>query len=172
MAMVAIADIGMIFVRCRGGVSHHPDEHVEAADADAGARVLLRVIENFPAETSLGQRFGSIDAGCLMKPLSISLLLLAALSQPALAQNKPPAKRPDVCAPIGKTEDNKLVYSLQCDTMPTPVVAAKPPGSAAPVEAAPAEEKDEGGLFRNPFPSLIKPTNTQRMPGVGPSGGR
>lgn len=47
MAMIDIADIGMIFVRCRGGVSHHPDEHVELADADAGARVLLRVIENF-----------------------------------------------------------------------------------------------------------------------------
>jgi len=47
MAMIDIADIGMIFVRCRGGISHHPDEHVELADADAGARVLLRVIGNF-----------------------------------------------------------------------------------------------------------------------------
>jgi allantoate deiminase len=47
MAMVNIADVGMIFVRCRGGISHHPDEHVELADADAGARVLLRMIENF-----------------------------------------------------------------------------------------------------------------------------
>ncbi len=47
MAMIDIADIGMIFVRCRGGISHHPDEHVELSDADAGARVLLRVIENF-----------------------------------------------------------------------------------------------------------------------------
>jgi allantoate deiminase len=47
MAMIDIADIGMIFVRCRGGISHHPDEHVELADADVGARVLLRVIENF-----------------------------------------------------------------------------------------------------------------------------
>jgi allantoate deiminase len=47
MAMIDIADVGMIFVRCRGGVSHHPDEHVELADADAGARVLLRLVENF-----------------------------------------------------------------------------------------------------------------------------
>jgi allantoate deiminase len=47
MAMIDIADVGMIFVRCRGGISHHPSEHVELADADAGARVLLRVIENF-----------------------------------------------------------------------------------------------------------------------------
>jgi allantoate deiminase len=47
MAMIDIADVAMLFVRCRGGVSHHPDEHVELADADAGARVLLRLIENF-----------------------------------------------------------------------------------------------------------------------------
>jgi allantoate deiminase len=47
MAMVDIADVAMVFVRCSGGISHHPDEHVELADADAGARVLLRLIENF-----------------------------------------------------------------------------------------------------------------------------
>lgn len=47
MAIVDVADIGMIFVRCRGGISHHPNEHVEVADVDAGARVLLRFIENF-----------------------------------------------------------------------------------------------------------------------------
>jgi len=34
-------------VRCRGGISHHPDEHVENADVETGARVLLRLIENF-----------------------------------------------------------------------------------------------------------------------------
>jgi allantoate deiminase len=47
MAMIDISDVAMVFVRCRGGISHHPDEHVETADADAGARVLLRLIENF-----------------------------------------------------------------------------------------------------------------------------
>jgi allantoate deiminase len=47
MAMIDIADVAMLFVRCKGGISHHPDEHVEVADADAGARVLLRLIENF-----------------------------------------------------------------------------------------------------------------------------
>jgi allantoate deiminase len=47
MAMIDIADVAMLFVRCRGGISHHPDEHVDPADADAGARVLLRLIENF-----------------------------------------------------------------------------------------------------------------------------
>jgi len=31
-------------VRCRGGISHHPDEHVTDADAAAGVRVLLRTL--------------------------------------------------------------------------------------------------------------------------------
>jgi len=47
MAMIDVADVAMLFVRCRGGISHHPDEHVDPADVDAGARVLLRLIENF-----------------------------------------------------------------------------------------------------------------------------
>ena len=47
MAMIDVADVAMLFVRCRAGVSHHPDEHVDPADADVGARVLLRLIENF-----------------------------------------------------------------------------------------------------------------------------
>lgn len=52
MAMIDVADVGMLFVRCRGGISHHPDEHVETSDADAGARVLLRLIENFRPNTA------------------------------------------------------------------------------------------------------------------------
>jgi allantoate deiminase len=56
MAMIDLADVAMLFVRCRGGISHHPDEHVELADADAGARVLLRLIENFrPRSTAATQ---------------------------------------------------------------------------------------------------------------------
>jgi allantoate deiminase len=54
MAMVDIADVAMLFVRCRGGISHHPEEHVDAADADAGARVLLRLIENFKPRDAAG----------------------------------------------------------------------------------------------------------------------
>ena len=52
MAMIDIADVAMLFVRCRGGISHNPAEHVETADADAGARVLLRLVENFRPKVS------------------------------------------------------------------------------------------------------------------------
>src|ERR1700687_4242038 len=47
MAMIDVADVAMMFVRCRGGISHHPGEHVDLADVDAGARVLLRLGEKF-----------------------------------------------------------------------------------------------------------------------------
>jgi len=47
MAMIDITDVAMLFVRCRGGISHHPDEHADSADVETGARVLLRVIDNF-----------------------------------------------------------------------------------------------------------------------------
>ena len=47
MAMIAIADIGMLFVRCKGGISHNPAEAIAAADAETAARVFLRFIENF-----------------------------------------------------------------------------------------------------------------------------
>jgi allantoate deiminase len=47
MAIAGITDIGMIFVRCRGGVSHHPDEHVTLEDVTSGANLLLDVIEHF-----------------------------------------------------------------------------------------------------------------------------
>jgi allantoate deiminase len=47
MAMIDIADVAMLFVRCRDGISHHPDEHVDLGDVEAGARVLLRLIEDF-----------------------------------------------------------------------------------------------------------------------------
>ena len=51
MEMAAIAPIGMVFVRCRGGLSHHPDEHVSDADAEAGARVLHGLLPRFPEPT-------------------------------------------------------------------------------------------------------------------------
>jgi allantoate deiminase len=47
MALGAITDICMLFVRCKGGISHSPLESITQADAAAGARVLLDFIENF-----------------------------------------------------------------------------------------------------------------------------
>jgi allantoate deiminase len=47
MALGAITDICMLFVRCKGGISHNPLEAITEADAAAGAKVLLDFIEHF-----------------------------------------------------------------------------------------------------------------------------
>lgn len=48
-AMAEITDVGVIFVRCAGGISHSPDESITDADAKSGAHLLLRVVENIGA---------------------------------------------------------------------------------------------------------------------------
>jgi allantoate deiminase len=47
MAMQALCDICMLFVRCKGGISHNPAESITEEDAGAGARVLARFIDRF-----------------------------------------------------------------------------------------------------------------------------
>jgi allantoate deiminase len=49
MALRSLADIAMLFVRCKGGISHNPAEAISAEDAGAGARVLFHFIEKFNA---------------------------------------------------------------------------------------------------------------------------
>jgi allantoate deiminase len=47
MALGAIAEICMLFVRCKGGISHSPLESITREDADAGARVLFEFIQSY-----------------------------------------------------------------------------------------------------------------------------
>ena len=47
MALAAITDIGMLFVRCKGGISHNPLESITREDAAAGVTVLSDFIEHF-----------------------------------------------------------------------------------------------------------------------------
>ena len=49
--MARVCPVGMIFVPCRGGVSHRPDEYAEVADLAAGVRVLAQTL----ATLSLGE---------------------------------------------------------------------------------------------------------------------
>lgn len=46
MAMKVIAPTGMIFLRCAGGLSHHPEESVTLDDTAWGIEVLFRSISN------------------------------------------------------------------------------------------------------------------------------
>ncbi|MCJ2094157.1 allantoate amidohydrolase [Methylobacterium sp. J-072] len=50
MAVAAIAPIAMVFVRCRGGISHNPAEFASLPDIEAGARVLFSAIKGFAAD--------------------------------------------------------------------------------------------------------------------------
>jgi allantoate deiminase len=47
MALGAITDICMLFVRCKGGISHSPLESITEEDAAAGAKVFFNFIEKF-----------------------------------------------------------------------------------------------------------------------------
>jgi allantoate deiminase len=47
MAMIDLADIGMLFVRCERGISHNPAEAITLEDVATSARVFLRFIESF-----------------------------------------------------------------------------------------------------------------------------
>jgi allantoate deiminase/N-carbamoyl-L-amino-acid hydrolase len=50
MKMATIVPIGMLFVRCgNGGISHHPDETLDAGDTDVAARVFTDFLLHFDA---------------------------------------------------------------------------------------------------------------------------
>ncbi|SPJ32783.1 allantoate amidohydrolase [Kushneria phyllosphaerae] len=44
MAMAGICDIGMLFVRCDRGISHHPDESVQSRDVDDALNAMSRAV--------------------------------------------------------------------------------------------------------------------------------
>ena len=110
-----------------------------------------------------------------MKTQAVLIALLMAC--PAAAQSKPKAAAApvDPCAPIGRTADGRFVYSLACETLPAPAAPLRADSGASPsgTQSAAPVEQDKGGLFRNPFPSLVRPSGDERVSGVGPStGGR
>jgi allantoate deiminase len=49
MVLAPLCPVGMLFVRCRGGISHNPAESITAADAGLAVDVLLRFIRSFEA---------------------------------------------------------------------------------------------------------------------------
>jgi hypothetical protein len=78
-----------------------------------------------------------------MKKLVFAILLVAS---PAWAQTKllPKSTRVDNCAPIGRTEDGKLVYSMKCATLPAPVT---PPQAEVAPAPPPEPEVQRSGIF-------------------------
>jgi allantoate deiminase len=50
MAVGAITDVGMLFLRNPDGISHHPDESVSAADVGLGIRALAESVLQLAAD--------------------------------------------------------------------------------------------------------------------------
>jgi len=48
MAMAALTPVAMLFLRCRGGISHNPAESITVEDADLAVRVLLDFLRQYP----------------------------------------------------------------------------------------------------------------------------
>ncbi len=80
-----------------------------------------------------------------MKKLVFAVLLIA---QPGFAQTKLVPKsvtaRVDNCAPIGRTADGKLVYSMKCENMPVP----PPPPPQAELKEEPVAAPEPPPLQR------------------------
>jgi acetylornithine deacetylase/succinyl-diaminopimelate desuccinylase-like protein len=49
MAFDKIIPFAMLFVRCRGGISHNPDEFASAADIDLAAHALANFLDRIAA---------------------------------------------------------------------------------------------------------------------------
>jgi allantoate deiminase len=49
MVMAALCPTAMLFIRCRGGISHNPAEHVDPADAEIALRVMSGFIDKLGA---------------------------------------------------------------------------------------------------------------------------
>jgi len=76
-----------------------------------------------------------------------AVLAIILISSPAWAQTKSTPKnvtvRGDDCAPIGRTSDGQLVYSLKCNSLPAP----PPPPSQAEVEPPPEPAVQRSPIF-------------------------
>ncbi|TGE02256.1 allantoate amidohydrolase [Methylobacterium nonmethylotrophicum] len=51
LALAGLCPIGMIFVRCAGGLSHSPAESITEADADAATRLLVDILRHLRPDT-------------------------------------------------------------------------------------------------------------------------
>jgi hypothetical protein len=85
--------------------------------------------------------------------LAMVLVSLSVMSSPVWAQTRLAPKgvtaRADNCAPIGRTANGELVYSMKCETLPAPNRPAPQAElrEAAPPPAEPEPEVKRSGLF-------------------------
>jgi hypothetical protein len=102
-------------------------------------------------DSSRAIRLNGVELVLRATMMSKYLLVLLLVAAPAAAQVKSAAKgpekgtaksaaaQPDVCAPIGRTADGTLVYSMKCENLPAPPA---PPPQAEAKETPPAAEPE------------------------------
>ncbi len=54
VTMAGVTDVAMLFVRCAGGISHHPDESVTEADVALAIEAAVRFVRNLKASKGSG----------------------------------------------------------------------------------------------------------------------
>ncbi len=107
--------------------------------------------------------------------MSKYLLVLLLIASPAAARvkltPKTSAAHPDPCAPIGRTADGKLVYSMKCENLPAP---PPPPPQAELEGGAPfgraRRRARAGGAAERYFRLVLRPQMTGRATCAKPDG--
>lgn len=52
VVLSSLCPVAMLLVRCRGGLSHHPDEYASPKDLDVALKVMINFLEHFAANPS------------------------------------------------------------------------------------------------------------------------
>jgi len=55
VSLSEITDIAMLFVRCKGGISHHPDEAVTVEDVEVALKVMDQFLQALRSELEMGE---------------------------------------------------------------------------------------------------------------------
>jgi hypothetical protein len=79
----------------------------------------------------------------------VPLAFHSAVAQTQIAPkaSKSAATRVDNCAPIGRTANGELVYSMKCDHMPAPVAPPQARLEETAPPPPPPRQESRGGLF-------------------------
>lgn len=52
LAIAALCPMAMLFIRCKDGISHHPDEHVDAGDIEMSVMVLVDILTTYRSNSN------------------------------------------------------------------------------------------------------------------------
>ena len=79
----------------------------------------------------------------------VPLMIHGAAAQTQIAPKAAPkgAARSDNCAPIGRTANGELVYSMKCENIPAPVAPPQARLEETAPPPPPPRQESRGGLF-------------------------